>query len=175
VLNQTFTYLNDKQAEAVDKLAKVDRGIAWWKIGQGKTRIALAWTSLRCTDSNSYALVVCSPNAIRQWQDEASICGFSRLKFLSYGELQTQNADHIIFDTLKDPTIKCVIIDELWLYKNVKSLRSKKIHLISASLPTVGLSGSLVTARNIEDLFGQAYAINSKEISSERRYLFSTS
>lgn len=158
-MNQ-FTYLNENQTKAVDKLAKAGRGICWWRIGEGKTRIALAWASLLCSDNNSKALVVCSPNAVRQWMDEANLCGFSRLEFLSYGVLQTSQADSVIYHMLKDTTIKCAIIDELWLFKNVKALRSQKVHKISAALPTLGLSGSLVTARNIEDLFGQAYAVS---------------
>jgi len=160
MLIQSIAYLNDEQNKAVCKLSLAHRGIAWWKIGTGKTRIALAWASLHCSDCSTKALVVCSPNAIRQWKDEADICGFSRLKFLSYGELQTHRGDTAVWNTLADDSLCCVIIDELWMYKNVKTLRSKRVRILSTRLPTLGLSGSLVTARNIEDLFGQAYAVN---------------
>jgi helicase-like protein len=159
MLNQIYG-LNDSQTRAVNKLTKAGRGIVWWKIGEGKTRIALAWAALCCSDNDSKALVVCSPNAIRQWQDEADICGFSRLKFLSYGELQAQYSHAAVMRALDDTSLRCAIIDELWLYKNVRTIRTKAVHIISSALPTVGLSGSLVTARNIEDLFGQAYAVN---------------
>lgn len=157
-------YLNTRQREALDKLTEAGGGIIWWKIGTGKTRIALEWAARFCPDFSDKALVVCSPNAIRQWQDESNLCGFSRLEFLSYGELQTPSVSDTINILLIDSNLKCVVIDELWLYKNVKTLRTKNVHRLTATLPTVGLSGSLVTARNIEDLFGQAYAINAHEI-----------
>lgn len=154
--------LNDEQTKAVNKLAGAGRGICWWKIGTGKTRIALAWASLNCTDNNrAKALVVCSPTSFRQWMDEANLCAFTRIKFLSYGKLQIQeSADRVINLIQNDPSLTCMIIDELWLYKNVHSTRTQNINHLSTLLPAIGLSGSMVTARNIEDLYGQAYAVN---------------
>jgi hypothetical protein len=52
-----------------------------------------------------------------------------------------------------------VIIDELWLFKNPKSIRTKNVaKLISPSLPALGLSGSMVTQGSLEDLYGQSVA-----------------
>jgi ERCC4-related helicase len=45
------------------------------------------------------------------------------------------------------------------MYKNYKSKRSKMVEQIARRFPTIGLSGSMVTARNIEDLYGQAKAL----------------
>jgi hypothetical protein len=148
--------LTSRQIEAVGKLSKAHNGIVWWKIGEGKTRIALAWATDHMRFNDDKALVVCSPNAIRQWQDEANLFGFTRLEFLSYGELQSRE----IHLANLPPMISCVIVDELWLFKNPKATRSRNLHKLTTTLPTLGLSGSLVTARNIEDLFGQAYAVN---------------
>lgn len=157
-------YLNDIQKRAVEKLEKANRGIIWWRIGTGKTRIALAWSQYSCPNASDKALVVCSPSAIRQWKDEAALCGVSNLEFLSYGELQVPEGVNRISRILTDVNIRCAIIDELWLYKNARTLRSRNVHKIATALPAVGLSGSMVTARSIEDLYGQAYAVNIHKI-----------
>jgi hypothetical protein len=52
-----------------------------------------------------------------------------------------------------------VVVDELWMYKKTSTLRSKNIHLLTEKIPSVGLSGSLITNRNIEDIYGQSHAI----------------
>jgi hypothetical protein len=144
--------LSDQQKEAATRLSS-GRGIAWWKIGEGKTRLALYWASFHCPAPKDKTLVVCSPNAIRQWQDEAKLTDVNNLLFFSYGLLSRRRF------TRFNPDIRCVIIDELWLYKNPKSIRTNNAARLVASLPALGLSGSLVTQGNIEDIYGQAKAV----------------
>jgi hypothetical protein len=149
--------LSEKQREAVAHLAKVKRGIVWHRVGEGKTRIALAWVQELFPLGTPRVLIVCSPGAFRTWKDEIALVG-ARVEatFLSYGALSNGKAENRAVDF---EATDALIIDELWMYKTAKSNRSKRVAELSRVLPTIGLSGSMVTARNIEDLWGQAKAV----------------
>src|SRR4029077_10932904 len=153
--SQLLDSLSPKQFEAAVHLARGgNRGIAWWKVGEGKTRIALAWMFYVVPDPKP--LVVCSPGAFRQWDDEIQLLKLElEVTYLSYGMLTRKGkAPEVYFEKFN-----CLVIDELWLYKNYKSKRSHMIEQIARRFPSIGLSGSMVTARNIEDLYGQAKAL----------------
>ena len=156
--------LSEKQREAVHHLIRAEggRGIAWHRVGTGKTRIAIAWAIIR---NATRLLIVCSPGAIRQWQDEIKLLeldGVIEPRFLSYGLLSRGAASEKLAQDFS--ALDALIIDELWLYKNAKSRRSLTIAEFSRRLPTIGLSGSMVTARNVEDLFGQARAVGISQL-----------
>ena len=150
--------LSEKQREAVAHLSRSKKAIAWWRVGEGKTRIALAWVSAICPAGRTpRVLIICSPGAIRTWEDEIALVGAEiDAKFLSYGMLAGGKAENRAVDF---EATDALIIDELWMYKSVKTNRSKRVAELSRVLPTIGLSGSMVTARNIEDLWGQAKAV----------------
>lgn len=156
-INTLAPYLTRKQLEAAVKAANVDkRGIIWWKIGEGKTRVALAWMLL--IQENPRPLIICSPGAFRQWLDEIKLIGLSKIvkpQFLSTGLLSRRNT--LVIDFAK---VNCIVADELWMFKNPKSNRSIHLAQITNRLPSIGLSGSLMTAGNVEDLYGQAKAMN---------------
>lgn len=155
-------WLTERQLQAVNMLVRQGRGIIWWKVGEGKTRIALE-SYIRITQCRHKLLVVCSPEAFRTWVDEARLHPvYSKIiwmQFLSSGMLSTKGAGKIIGNILIDPRIGMIVVDELWMYKNISTLRSKEIKLLTSRLPAVGLSGSLITNRNIEDIYGQACSI----------------
>jgi hypothetical protein len=161
-------HLDAKQGEAVAHLAKTKRAIVWWRVGEGKSRIAIFWTYL-ATKGNPRPVIICSPQAFRTWQDEIDLLGLRtcyKPMFFSYGQLLKRHEfdyNHsTMFNREKERlgyTPNCAIIDELWLYKNPNSKRSEAIQGITASYPSIGLSGSMITANNIEDLFGQAKAV----------------
>lgn len=155
----TEDQLTEEQLRAATKLATGENAIVWWKIGEGKTRIAIAWMFL--TVDNPKPLVVCAPQAQRQWKDEVKLLGLDlKLRFISSGLLS--RADFSIIDFFNT---NCVVVDELWMFKNPMSgkrgsNRAKHIKQITSRMPSIGLSGSLMTAGNIEDLYGQAKAMN---------------
>jgi hypothetical protein len=174
------SWLSPKQQQAVDIVSTARRGIAWWKVGEGKTRIAIS-TYLRLIEGvgeNGYAvlqnkklLVICSPQANRQWLDELALYpglegpGTNKLfedkvEFISYGVLSTPKGEIIAHKTALRKDVGLIVVDELWMYKNVRSKRTLNIHTLTSRHPTIGLSGSMITSRNIEDIYGQAYAIN---------------
>jgi hypothetical protein len=156
---QLLQSLSQMQHEAVFRLAKAEeeRGICWWKVGEGKTRIALAWMFYVAQEPRP--LIICSPGAFRQWIDEIYLLGIEKElepKFLSYGMLSRKGRDLVV----DFQEYNCLVVDELWLYKNYQSKRSHMLCQITNRLPSIGLSGSMVTARNIEDLYGQAKAMH---------------
>jgi hypothetical protein len=159
---QMNNWLTEKQLEAVDMIVKRGRGVIWWKVGEGKTRIALE-AYVRMTGCQTKLLVVCSPQAYRQWRDEARLhpshaCAIC-MDFMSYGILSTPAGQKWINYYLQDRSIGMIALDELWLYKRVHTMRSKAISRLTLNRPTVGLSGSLITNRNIEDIYGQCNAV----------------
>ena len=157
---QLLNSLSDEQFDAANRLAAEERGIVWWKVGEGKTRIALAWMFYVTPDPRP--LIICSPGAFRQWLDEIYLLQLEKIldpTFLSYGRLSRKGKSlEVDFEKFN-----CLVVDELWLYKNCKSKRSAMLSQITNRLPSIGLSGSMVTARNIEDLYGQAKAIRLDE------------
>lgn len=155
----TEDQLTAEQLRAATKLANGENGICWWKIGEGKTRIALAWMYLTLDEPRP--LIVCAPQAQRQWLDEVKLLGLDlRLRFISSGLLSKSN-----FSVLDFMNTNCIVVDELWMYKNPLtgkrgSNRAKHVKQMTCRMPSIGLSGSLMTAGNIEDLYGQAKAMN---------------
>ena len=149
--------LTEEQERAAVKLAnnKEKRGIVFHKIGEGKTRVAIAWSFLVC--ENPKPIIICSPGAFRQWTDEIELLGLSNVlkpKFISVGKL----AKHSYAIDFKE--YNCVIVDELWMFKNPFSQRSKAITWFTNRVPCIGLSGVLMTAGNVEDIYGQSLAMN---------------
>ena len=164
-------WLTERQQEAVDKLLentfagkRLTPGIVWWKIGEGKTRIGLDIFVQGVLTHNplSKLLVVCSPQAFRQWQDEIDMHPMAehiKVEFLSWGKLSQNTGYSWVNRYGWDIDIGMVVLDELWLYKNPHSRRSANANKLAKMKPTVGLSGSMITARNIEDIYGQAFAV----------------
>ena len=143
-------------------LAKECGGIAWWRVGQGKTRVALAaFLYYPFKIETSQLCVFARPEAFDDWKKEAAIMGMEdQLMLKSYGQLSTQSADALVRDVIGNSQIGMVCFDELYLYKNPKSLRAMAANSIAERKPTVGLSGSIMTAKRMEDIYGQCQAVN---------------
>jgi len=156
--------LTDQQKEAVSLLTHSLRGICWHKVGEGKTRVAIEWI-IQVGDVLGHKpnpLIVCGPQSFRQWQDEIALVGLADVLapwFFSSGMLSTKKGADELSRIITQYEINMVVIDELWMYKNVRTERSKVIWQLAKLFPTIGLSGSMMTARNIEDLYGQAKAV----------------
>src|SRR5678816_1918843 len=71
-------FLFDHQITAVRKLVRSRGGIVWWKVGEGKTRIALfmfaALQNAYHWSLPSVCLVVCRRSAFFDWSDEIRRC-----------------------------------------------------------------------------------------------------
>lgn len=174
--------LTVRQKKAVRKLHSSEGGAAWWRVGTGKTRIAYAFFATIAKESDAgshHFLVVCRRAAFLDWEEEteklglpwrvrvieseADLHGFYKnngrttIHLISHGKLYAMR-DHITdFAT----AFEGVAYDEGFLYKNSQSARCKAANKISQMIgPAIILSGSIMTARNLEDVFGQLYAVN---------------
>lgn len=165
-------WLYAEQRRAVAKLLRENGGIVWWKVGQGKTRIALGWFVLAqmqmglnptapVDEKNPYLLTVfCRVAGFYDWYEEATRVGVGhRIECVS--EAMLQRHGETMVPTLCAGTNRLhAVLDEGFLYKNHKGRRALYGNLLSRKIQTVLLSGSIMTAQHLSDVYGQAVAVN---------------
>lgn len=170
--------LDHHQQAVVKRILNTQKQFIWWRPGLGKTRIALmAFASV--AKSRSTFFYVCRRAAFNDVRDEVQELGLDwhvsefgngaifnmkkraiTLILISNGLL----ARHL--DTLLSIPFRIsgMTLDEGFLYKNPKSQITKAANKLSQGINMVlMLSGSIMTAGNIEDLFGQAFAMNEQD------------
>lgn len=173
--------LTPRQERAIKKLDRAKSGAVWWRVGTGKTRVAygIFATVAKRLNRPVRFVVVCRRLAFEDWKNEAVKFGLSvrfaevdcdydlwrkrkltkpiMVYLVSHGMLKG------LFRELMDYSIHLdgIVYDEGYLYKSPKSLHCKCANALSERLEhRYILSGSVMTAKNIEDLFGQMYAID---------------
>lgn len=170
--------LTKRQIKAAKKLSRNGGrgGCVWWRVGQGKTRIAYKWFAT-IAKPRSIFVVICRREAFADWQEEATKCGLPwtvvnfetdlhmsgniKVWLISHGMLSSLVAKILEYEYL----IEAIAFDEGFLYKNCRSLHCKAAHILSKRIGKAAiLSGSVMTARNIEDIFGQLYAVNQHDL-----------
>lgn len=171
--------LSKQQKSAVKKLRRNKGGAVWFKVGEGKTRIAYRWfaTIAKRCESNPVFVVVCRRKAFYDWQQEAvklglrwRVCDFEIFSGKLTGRplvlLVSHGMLHKLRDSIRDyaSCIQAVAYDEGFLYKTAQSQHTKAANKLSRDVGRACiLSGSIMTARNLEDVYGQFYAINMHE------------
>lgn len=176
-----------QQLHAVDKLTRSRGGIVWWKVGEGKTRIALflfaALQNAYRWSLPSICLIVCRRSAFHDWSDEIRRCFYQPSIYVddipvhplgrkpvfylvSAGDMtkgrkrKGKTKLNERFAALQNNSkIRFVVLDELWLYANNKSTRSKCAHLLTRNRMSVGLSGTIMKARDTSEVYCQAMAV----------------
>ena len=122
---------------------------------------------------NNYFIVVCRREAFHDWQREVEIlklgwrvCDWEvfagksskhpTILLVSHGML------HKLQDEIKSwgDSISAVVLDEGYKFKNASSALCVAANNITEGKPAVILSGSIMTAQSVEDLWGQLKAIN---------------
>lgn len=178
--------LTNRQEKATSKLYKAGGGAVWWRVGCGKTRIAYAFFAMiakhirhELKGGHCNFLVVCRREAFQDWVDERrkmNLLGWTseylehpdqlvgiinppknKVWILSHGKL-----DRMV-DELCDvaSVFDGVAFDEGFLYKNAQTKHAKAANSVSQIVGrALVLSGSMMTARNLEDIYGQLYAVN---------------
>ena len=171
----------EEQLRAHQKLVNARGGIVWWRVGTGKTRIGIEvfWSlmsmykwALPCV-----CVVVLKRSAFLDFRIEldkinvdavvleddlfdlpdATLQNMERkptFLLISAGML-SKSIPHLLVDA----RVKFAIIDELYMYKNPGSARAKWVQKLSLHVKTVGLSGSVMTAQRVEDVYGQLMAV----------------
>lgn len=181
--------LSWEQAQASAKFhANAFHGIAWWKAGEGKTRLALhSWWSLR--NECKHLIVVTRRKVFYDWENEAlnkmelaavirtsttvTAADFApeappMILLLSGHERDIRKLDR------KVPSLPLwnavLVIDELYMYGNDRSARSKAVHWLQRlTIGTIGLSATIMSAQDVRMIWGQARAIGLCESLAENK------
>lgn len=170
------TALDDDQLRALAKFGKARGGLCWWRMGTGKTRISLFWFA---TLQNIYrwsvpsiCVIVCRRRAFYDWKQEiAKIFPYCDVwqddipshppslnpcfLLLSEGMLAKSVSK---FAGMR--TIRAVIYDELWLYSNPRSAKSEAAYLFGMGRKCLGLSGTVMKARDLAEVWSQARCVS---------------
>jgi len=169
------------QIEACEKVRAAGGGIMWMAVGEGKTRPALLAADSIAGD-HTVIVVVARRAAFFDWETEvatlqlphkvveienvpANPVFFNKTIILvSESRLINPIVSDILANLRMSRQIGCIIVDELWLFKNPKAKKSLALHAHSEWLPTIGVSGTVMTARDITDIYGQVAAIGRRAV-----------
>lgn len=168
--------LTKRQKKSAAKLYRNQGGCTWWRVGQGKTRIAYKWFAM-IAKVKSIFVVVCRREAFSDWVDEARKCKLpwtvvdyekdlcksanTKVWLVSHGMLSSLLSSLLEYEY----QIEAIVFDEGFLYKNAGTLHCKAAHQLSEAIGKAAiLSGSVMTSKNLEDVFGQRYAVNREHV-----------
>lgn len=165
-----------RQVAAVNRLYLSRGGLVWWKVGEGKTRIALF---LFATLQNAYewslpsiCLVVCRRRAFFDWSEEIRRCFPESQIYSDHAPVHPLGRSPVFllvshaeigkrFEQLNaNGRIRFVVLDEGWLYANHQAARSKAAKRLTASRKSVVLSGTIMKARNTDEIYNQAQVVH---------------
>jgi hypothetical protein len=169
--------LDEKQKEAVAKGIKAKTLMLWWKVGEGKTRIALALAEHFCSGRQTpVVLAILRRKAFWDLKNEIHKVGLDWhvFEFEEVATLKQSEREHILSETKVQvwmisadslhkftkefyQYVKFIFIDEMWLFGNPKSKRSQTVQRIVRSLrtPSIGASGSIQSNSDNTTIWGQ--------------------
>lgn len=168
------THLSDRQITTACKIHNAIRGIVYYKMGEGKSRIALGIYDLKHYKPPSILLIVCRRKAFDTWRAEILKVGFNCLirefpKETGYSKIKptvwllSHAMLHKVYKVLNQYPIECIVHDELYLYSNPKSLLSRAAsdlrNYFKNSLPIIGLSGTLMSKADNLAIYSQAASV----------------
>lgn len=187
MINKLKSFLYPQQVDAVNKIVAAKGGAAFWKVGKGKTRIGLAAAADLVTfDFADERAATCLENkaigiiarraAFDDWRNEIATL---QLKYeveeienvdaskalqsdtfilISAGKLLSQITVATLQRLVRFQQMKCLIIDEGWLFTNPKSIRHRAVSTVCTKIPTIVLSGTLMPSRDLTQVYGQLAA-----------------
>lgn len=163
--------LDPHQTQTICKFAKQKqiRAIVWHRVGTGKTRIALILALLRCRKFPCVILIVARPKAEYDWQAEiqklncdayfTTDCNSVSFRKPTFWFVSFASLGVFAKQICRCPWLTFVIIDELYLYGNPASKRSKALRKIVEGRNRIGIGGTIITATDNSQVWGQASAI----------------
>lgn len=169
-----YANLDHEQTRAVCKFARhrTTKGIAWWRVGSGKSRIGIGTYIAKCLSATkrfpSVCVIVARPGAAFDWQDEVVRIGLDA-HFTTKFTLSFQKPTfwYVSFASLaslqkeidRSPFVDFVIVDELYLYSNPTSKRGRAMRRIADGRNVVGLAGTILTRNDNTQVWGQALSL----------------
>lgn len=175
LLNQSKIFHAAQQA-AFNILTESNGGIVWHKAGEGKTRIGLVAGLCIANSCNCPILLFVGRRIafldiaieIATLQIDCELIEIEKLspnhKFrgatvllMSWGMWKNTQIEGMVHHLI--PKIGCMVIDEGWLYKNPQSITCETARKIGSQVPTILMSGSIMPAKDITDIYGQVAVI----------------
>lgn len=167
--------LSEWQTLAICKFAKLKlpiKAIVWARVGLGKTRVALGLLAklyAQETRSIFICIFVARPAFNFDLQEEIQRIGLNAkisteknswrihancitIFFVSFAKLQNVLEE---FESLRK-FIKLVVVDELYLFSNPRTQRSKWLAHITKNHNAIGLSGTILPTKDNFAVWGQA-------------------
>lgn len=181
--------LTPDQEAAVSHFTESGGGMCWWKVGEGKTRIAIFWYLAMMQKMNwltgGLCLVVCRRKAFRDWYDEIKLCLPNSMVFEEDAPFQLPRGKQCFMlvsegkiaalqTSIFRHNIHAIVEDEGWLFANHKSKKSRAIQALGRMRPSLLLSGTLMKARDSLELYSQAMAVNKHKHCSQSPTKFRT-
>lgn len=183
-----INFLDSQQQRALRRMSSEECPnvfILWWKMGTGKTRLALA-----AFEQSGFKDLICVVRRISfdDWIEEMEKCGLDYLVYAndykgsSVRRLSKSKRRVLLVSggDLKSvpqhfPKGQMLVVDELYLYGNPKSKRSKLLQKISLFCSVrLGLSGTIMPAKDVMTIFGQFFALQAHRILASGTTEFST-
>lgn len=163
--------LYSQQAAAYRKMVQQRGGVVWMRVGTGKTRVGLM--SAIALSKCQAVVAVCRREAFHDWRSEVATL---QLPFLIYeieeippnvifveftlilvseGMLLNGNIVSVLTKLKENNQLGSYIIDEAYLFKNPRSQKHMALKKLRDGLPTIVMSGSIMPARDLVDIYGQ--------------------
>jgi hypothetical protein len=163
--------LYSQQAAAYRKMVRERGGVVWMRVGTGKTRVGLM--SAIALSKCRAIVAVCRREAFTDWTNEVAtlqlphsiieaedlIPNITFIEFtlilLSEGLLLNRNVTGVLDRLKENGQVGAYIIDEAYLFKNPRSQKHIELMRLRHPLPTIVMSGSIMPARDLVDIYGQ--------------------
>jgi hypothetical protein len=146
-------------------------GVTWMRVGTGKTRVGLvaadAITNARVIpviarraafDDWRYEIATLQlPYTVMEVEHVPMGASFKEptIVLVSEGMLLNSAITGVLYSLRESNQIGAFIIDEGYLFKNPSTDKHKSLQQIREGVPSVVLSGSIMTARDLVDIYGQ--------------------
>jgi hypothetical protein len=163
--------LYPQQADAYRKMVRERGGVVWMRVGTGKTRVGLL--SAIALAKAKAIVAICRRAAFQDWENEIATLQLPHqvhnvenitlnqtfieytLILVSEGMLLSPAIQAVIDSLTRFQQVGAFIIDEAYMFKNPKSLKHRALLALRRDLPTIVMSGSIMPARDLLDIYGQ--------------------
>lgn len=170
-----------EQQVAHDNLVKSRGGLLFWKVGTGKTRVALeVFATLQKVykwPNPCICLFVCKPKCFFDIRHETVKIGFDCIILENdyevpeqvWGQMHTKPTLLLVSHAMlakrlhyldRNRQIRMVLLDDGYLFKNPRVEKTKAANRLTVSRRAVLMSGSVMTQQDTTDIYGQAFAVN---------------
>lgn len=163
--------LYSQQAAAYRKMVQQRGGVVWMRVGTGKTRVGLL-SAIALAKSRAI-VAVCRRESFTDWRNEVATLQLPHeivrvedvpfnttfieftLILVSEGLLLNGNIANVLTNLRANQQLGAWIVDEAYLFKNPRAQKHRELMRLRDGMPTIVMSGSIMPARDLVDIYGQ--------------------